>query len=62
MGAMWVIMFTSIKLKFSLDAEVSRSSFELILWMNKLKTLDREAASWKSLFKIQKVNSLKQVA
>ena len=28
--------------------------------MNKLKTIDREAVSWKFLFKIQKVNPLKQ--
>ena len=47
----------NFKLKFSLDA---RSRFELILWMNKLKTIDREAISWKFLFKVQKVNPLKQ--
>ena len=34
--------------------------FELILWLNKLKTIDREAVSWKFLFKVQKVNPLKQ--
>ena len=28
--------------------------------MNKLKTIDKEAVSWKFLFKVQKVNSLKQ--
>ena len=28
--------------------------------MNKLKTIDRKAVSWKFLFKIQKVNPLKQ--
>ena len=28
--------------------------------MNKLKTIDRKAVSWKLLFKIQKVNPLKQ--
>ena len=28
--------------------------------MNKVKTIDREAVSWKFLFKIQKVNPLKQ--
>ena len=28
--------------------------------MNKLKKIDREAVSWKFLFKIQKVNPLKQ--
>ena len=28
--------------------------------MNKVKTIDREAVSWKFLFKIQKVNLLKQ--
>ena len=28
--------------------------------MNKLKTIDREAVSWKFLFKVQKVNPLKQ--
>ena len=38
----------------------SRSRFELILWMNKLKTIDREAVSWNFLFKIQKVNPLKK--
>ena len=47
----------NFKLKFSLDA---RSCFELILWMNKLKTIGREAISWKFLFNIQKVNPLKQ--
>ena len=50
-------MWAAFKLKFSLDA---RSCFELILWMNKLKTIDREAVSWKFLFKVQKVNPLKQ--
>ena len=38
----------------------SRSCFELISWMNKVKTIDREAVSWKFLFKIQKVNPLKK--
>ena len=52
----------SIKLKFSLDAAVSRSFFELVLWMNKLKALHREAVSWKFLFENQKVNPLKQFA
>ena len=33
----------------------SRSCFELILRMNKLKTIDREAVSWKFLLQIQKV-------
>ena len=28
--------------------------------MNKVNTIDREAVSWKFLFKIQKVNLLKQ--
>ena len=45
----------SIKLKFSLDVVV-----ELILWMNRFKTIDRQAISSKFLFKIQKVNPLKQ--
>ena len=36
----------------------SRSCFEIILGMNKLKTIDREAVSWKFLFKVQKVNPL----
>ena len=36
-----------------MDAVVSRSCFELILGMNKLKTIDKEAVSWKFLLKIQ---------
>ena len=52
----------SIKLKFSVDVVVSRSCFELILWMSKLKTIDREAVSWKLLFKIQKIYLLQQFA
>ena len=57
-------MLEAFKLKFSLDVVVTihwRSCFELILWMNKLKTMDREAVCWKFLFKIQKVNPLKQL-
>ena len=34
---------------------LSRSCFELIFWINKLKTIDREAVSWNYLFKIVKV-------
>ena len=42
-------------LKFNLDALVSQSCFELILWMNKLKTIDRKAFSWKFLIKTKVV-------
>ena len=52
-------MWEKFKLQFSLDVVVT-IVFEQILWMNKLKTIDREAVSWKFLLKIQNVNHLKQ--
>ena len=33
--------------------------FSAMLWMKKLKTIGREAVSWKLLFKIQRVNPLR---
>ena len=47
-------------LKFNLDALVSQSCFELFLWMNKLKTIDRKAFSWKFLIKTKIVKQSAQ--
>ena len=53
-------MWEAFKLKFSLDIVVT-----IVFWANfmneQTKTIDREAVSWKFLFKIQKVNPLKQL-
>ena len=52
-------MWEAFKLKFSLDVVVT-----IVFWANfmneQTQNKNREAISWKFLFKIQKVNPLKQ--